>query len=57
VGGHHILGQELHQMQGASAVLVSSSFNSYSSGKLAEIAAWVVQELGQETNSDDDIFS
>jgi hypothetical protein len=32
-------------MQGASAVSVSLSFNGYSSGKLAEIAARVVQEL------------
>jgi hypothetical protein len=45
-------------MQGGSAVSVSPSFNSYSSGKLAEIAARVVQELRQETTDpDDDIFS
>jgi hypothetical protein len=44
-------------MQGALAVLVSSSFNSYFSGKLAEIATRVVQDLRQETNPDDDIFS
>jgi hypothetical protein len=44
-------------MQGALAVLVSPSFNSYFSGKLVEIAARVVQELRQETNPDDDIFS
>ncbi|XP_059443581.1 uncharacterized protein LOC132175604 [Corylus avellana] len=48
---------ELHQMQGGSAVSVSPSFNSYSSSKLAEIAARVVKELRQETDPDDDIFS
>lgn len=36
---------------------VSPSFNNYSSAKLAEIAARVVKELGQEPDPDDDIFS
>jgi hypothetical protein len=44
-------------MQGGSAVSVSPSFNTYSSAKLAEIAARVVKELGQEPDPDDDIFS
>jgi hypothetical protein len=44
-------------MQGGSAVSVSPSFNSYPSAKLAEIAARVVKELGQEPDPDDDIFS
>ncbi|KAF5476803.1 hypothetical protein F2P56_003500 [Juglans regia] len=43
-------------MQGGSVVSLSPSFNSYSPGKLAEIAARVVEELRQEADFDTNIF-
>ncbi|KAG6635205.1 uncharacterized protein LOC122280471 [Carya illinoinensis] len=43
-------------MQGGSVVSLSPSFNSYSPGKLAEIAARVVEELRHEADSDTNIF-
>ncbi|XAR50179.1 hypothetical protein NMG60_11004435 [Bertholletia excelsa] len=44
-------------MQSSSLLSLSPSFNSYSSGKLAEIAARVVEEFRRESNSEfDDVF-
>lgn len=44
-------------MLGGAAPSLSPSFNNYSSGNLAEIAARVVSELGQELDPDGGIFS
>lgn len=43
-------------MQGGSLLSISPSFNAYSSGKLAEIAARVVEELRLEPNSGANIY-
>ncbi|KAJ7945869.1 DUF1645 family protein [Quillaja saponaria] len=44
------------QVEGSGAS-VSPSFNSYSSEKLAEIAARVIEEIRRDTDSDDALFS